>query len=133
MPLARRLLRAGIWLVAVLIVAYQAGLALVGIYIFHSRANGLETLALDSPLLYVPALAIAAYRLRAGVYAGWASFAVYHAALFAIAWPHASALVLDLGLDWELLLVSALLTVLLYLRARTDTGTPVLPTSPRAL
>lgn len=133
MSLTRRMLLVSLWLTAVLIVAYRAGLALIGIYIFHSRANGVDMLVLYSPLLYIPALVIAAYRLRTGVYAGWASFAVNHAALCVLTWPHLAGPVVNLSVDWELLIVSILVTVIRYLRVQTDTGTPVFPTSARAL
>lgn len=133
MSLTQRLLRVSLWLTAVLIVAYRASFALIGIYIFHSRANSLDTLLLYSPLLYIPALIIAAYRLRAGVYAGWASFAVNHVALCVLTWPHIAGLVVDLSVDWQLLLVSILLTALLYLPTQMKAGSPVPRISPPAL
>jgi len=131
MSLARRMLLVSLWLVTVLIVLYQAGLALIGIYIFHSRADGLGTLVLYSPLLYIPTLVIAAYRLRAGVYAGWVSFAVYHAVLCAISWPHVAGLMVDLTVDWELLIVSVLLVIMRYLCIGADPRVPRIRTNPR--
>lgn len=50
MSLGRRVLLVSFWLTAVLIIGYRASLALIGISIFHSRANGLDTLVLCSPL-----------------------------------------------------------------------------------
>lgn len=123
MSLTRRVLLVSLWFAVVLIVIYQAGMALIGIYIFHSRANDLDTVLLYSPLLYVAVLVISACRLRAGVYAGWTSFAVYHCALCALTWPHVSGLVLDLRADWELLVVSTLLTALLYLKLQPTAET----------
>jgi uncharacterized membrane protein YhaH (DUF805 family) len=105
-----------LWLALLLIVAYRAALALIGIMVFNSRANILEALILYSPLLYIPTLTIAAYRSRAGVYAGWASFTVNHTALCVLSWPHLAGLVVDLSVDWQLLLVSILLTALPYVR-----------------
>lgn len=124
MSLKRRMLLVSLWFAALSIVLYQVGLALIGIYVFHSRAEGLGTLVIYSPLLYVPALVIAAYRLRAGVYAGWVAFAVYHAVLCAISWPHIAGLVVDLAIDWQLLIVSILLTIIYSLSMRPDTGEP---------
>jgi hypothetical protein len=96
----------------VLLEVFQLAVGSVALFVFGGRTAGLEKVMLFVPFLSLAVLFLALRRVRLATWLMWLLFGLFHAWAVRISWPKWGAVYMMLKLDWPLLGICILLTVI---------------------
>lgn len=111
MPIAK--IRTPIFVIAAVVVleVFQCGVGSVALFVFGGRTSGVEKLMLFIPFFSLPILILAIRKLGAATSLMLVLFGISHAGYTKISWPKWEAVYVMLKLDWPLLAICILLTI----------------------
>jgi len=119
MPLTNRKITI-LWVVIIILLElFQLAVGSMALFVFGGRTLGIDKLMLFIPFLSLPILIIAIRKIRVALWLIWTVFVVSHFWYTKISWPKWEAIYMMLKLDWSLLAICIMLTVI-YFGKRSD-------------
>src|SRR5579884_1650407 len=108
----------------ILLELFQLAVGSVALFVFGGRTAGIEKFMLFIPFLSVPILVFAFRKIRIALWGIWILFVVCHAWYTKISWPRWEAAYVMLKLDWPLLAICILLTIIYLIKRANPTVRP---------